>query len=868
MGLSHLLEHMLFLGDKGQPVANGFSRFLAENGGNINASTGTEYSSYYFDVPSEQLAAALEHFASMLSSPLFDLVLIDKEIKAIDAEFKLKQKDDLRRLYQVHKETCNPQHPFSKFSVGNEATLRHCTLEQLQTQLQTFHRYFYQPNNICICLISDNKLADSLAFIENAFSSWESSNQVTQAILPPLYLPSQLGIQINIKPLKNARRLIVTFALPDSHSVYRSKPLSVLSYLIGEEGHGSLLDYFKEKNWATNLKAGGGVEGANFKDFNINLQLTANGIEHVDEILNSIFYYLLLIREEGLQPWRINEIKTLNQLIWDFGDAVKPIDEALSLSHVMFEYPVEHIVAGDYLLDKPDMAHVKELLSYFSPENMRLKVVQPNVICDQQALWYNTPYSVCPLPDELTKALLKPEPVTQLNLPEANPYLDIKIQQQVFQAEYSLPLKVIQRDGLEVWYGQDHKFRLPKGDCYLSFDCPAVNNGLELVTVKRLWIALLNEQLKQKYYQANVAGLHFHLYPHQGGFSLQTSGFSTKQLDFCLELIQQVENENDFQSCFEQVRDKQWLGLSNNLLNKPINRLFSNLSVIMQQNTYAPSQMASVLKNVGIEQIAEVRNKLLASFHLEVFIYGDWQRQQADSFARRIEQFASPYINNNRLPRGVADLRKQCALVHKIDSEHTDAVVVVYLQSPGDDILSVALTILAEQLLSAPFFNQLRTQQQLGYLVGNGYIPFNQHPGLSFYVQSPRASAVQLVAAIHSFLHQVNKDILSFSSLWSTLKHGVIKQLAENDTNLNMKSQRLWMGIGNSDSKFDQHLRLINTVAQLDFETFCHFYRRLVLRDGFGELILYSDSQSTPCFEFDFLNISSIDNFKTVTKYL
>ena len=31
----------------------------------------------------------------------------------------------------------------------------------------------------------------------------------------------------------------------------------------------------------------------------------------------------------------------------------------------------------------------------------------------------------------------------------------------------------------------------------------------------------------------------------------------------------------------------------------------------------------------------------------------------------------------------------------------------------------------------------LRTQQQLGYVVGTGNLPLNRHPGLVFYIQSP-----------------------------------------------------------------------------------------------------------------------------------
>jgi secreted Zn-dependent insulinase-like peptidase len=131
-GLSHLLEHLLFLGNTSFPQANALNDFVAQHGGSINASTGTEYTSYFYDVLNEHLDMSLSQFSAMLSSPLLTETYIEKEILAIDAEFLLKQKDDLRRLYQVHKETCNPQHPFSKFSVGNKQTFAKFTPSQLK----------------------------------------------------------------------------------------------------------------------------------------------------------------------------------------------------------------------------------------------------------------------------------------------------------------------------------------------------------------------------------------------------------------------------------------------------------------------------------------------------------------------------------------------------------------------------------------------------------------------------------------------------------------------------------------------------------------------------------------------------------------
>ena len=96
---------------------------MSAYGGQQNAWTGSEFCNFFFDCQTRALSRALDYFSAMFMAPLFDESLINKERQSIDSEFRLKEKDELRRLYQVHKTTCNPEHPFSKFSVGNMDTL-------------------------------------------------------------------------------------------------------------------------------------------------------------------------------------------------------------------------------------------------------------------------------------------------------------------------------------------------------------------------------------------------------------------------------------------------------------------------------------------------------------------------------------------------------------------------------------------------------------------------------------------------------------------------------------------------------------------------------------------------------------------------
>lgn len=82
-GVSHLLEHMLFLGTKDFPDENSFSKFLDEHGGYSNAYTSTEETVYYFNVNTPYLKEGLEQFSSYFICPLFNPECVTNEINVL-----------------------------------------------------------------------------------------------------------------------------------------------------------------------------------------------------------------------------------------------------------------------------------------------------------------------------------------------------------------------------------------------------------------------------------------------------------------------------------------------------------------------------------------------------------------------------------------------------------------------------------------------------------------------------------------------------------------------------------------------------------------------------------------------------------------
>ena len=79
-GLSHYLEHMLFMGSSRYP-GNSASDKVTALGGYFNACTGKDYTSYITFLPSRYLAEGMDILDDMLRNPLFPAEKFESDIQ-------------------------------------------------------------------------------------------------------------------------------------------------------------------------------------------------------------------------------------------------------------------------------------------------------------------------------------------------------------------------------------------------------------------------------------------------------------------------------------------------------------------------------------------------------------------------------------------------------------------------------------------------------------------------------------------------------------------------------------------------------------------------------------------------------------------
>lgn len=157
IGLAHLCEHAVFLGNKQYPSPQSFFELVNNHNGSTNAYTTGEQTVFHFEIPmttrlvnEESIySSVLRNFSSMFQEPIFNEGLCYKEINAVNDEH-LSNKGSLDKImYHGLRILTNDKHPFSRFCTGNSITLN---TSNLSKKLESYFNKNYIGNKITLVL--------------------------------------------------------------------------------------------------------------------------------------------------------------------------------------------------------------------------------------------------------------------------------------------------------------------------------------------------------------------------------------------------------------------------------------------------------------------------------------------------------------------------------------------------------------------------------------------------------------------------------------------------------------------------------------------------------------------------------------------
>jgi insulysin len=828
-GLAHFLEHMLFLGTEKYPDAAEYERFITEHGGSRNAYTSFENTNYFFDINAPDLPVALDRFAQFFISPLFDAQYVDREKNAVEAEYQMGLKSDARRGLDVLQEVLNQDHPYSQFTVGSLETLADRPDSGIRDELVEFYNKYYSANVMRLVVLGSQSLDELEALTRPLFSQVPNHSYQRKTIEAPLFEPGQLPMFVEVQPLATQQQLDVSFPIPDYRYQYRVNPQSYLGNLIGHEGKGSLLSRLKAEGLAQALAAGDGLAWPGGALFSVQVSLTEKGAANPDRVLQLLFAYVDMLRAEGPQKWLYDEQSRLAELNFRFREQANPMGYVSALASGMQFYEPKDILRGPYMMDRYDDAILAELLQQIRPENALVTLNAATVKGDQVSHYYQVPYSKQPLDLDRVVGVEEESAGENLHLPAPNEFIaeDVSLIE-LPQTIPATPQVALETARQKIWYMPDDEFRVPRGVAYINFRSPEVGSSAGQTVQVALYTALLNDLVNEFTYPAHLAGLSFDIYKNSQGISLRVSGYNDKQELLLERLLGTIVDPAFQQQRFDDIRNDMIRRLQNSVAKRPSSQAVDDLNEALMYGEWGEPVLIAALEKVTLPMLDSYIRTFWESATAEVLLYGNYPPDVVEELSAMLANVVSDEPPPALPEREMLKLAAGESLEYVVDVAHDDSVVAWYLQGAGDSWKDRAATALTAQIMSSGFFQELRTEQQLGYVVGTYDYTKGDVPGLVMLVQSPVADAGAVIAAMEAFMQGVEPEL--DEKQFARHKSSLISDILRPDKNLNERAEFYWQSIAQQQWDFDSRQRLADAVTALTLPQWKAYYDRVFLQ--------------------------------------
>jgi insulysin len=864
-GLAHFCEHMLFLGTEAFPDEGAFERAVASAGGSNNAYTAAEETNYYFDVQGDALPEALERFAAFFSTPLFTQSATAREVNAIESEHSKNLQSDLWRYEQLLKLRCDPSHPYAKFGTGNRETLDEGDARAREALL-SFHGRYYQADQMSLALVGPQRLDALQKLAVRNFAAVPSSPAATTPrplyasstssaeydALPLPFRPAESAPEVTLMvPVNELRTLKLVWCVPvtDLKGWVESKPDELWQLLMSNRANGGLLPYLKRKGFAIGLGASVEDFTRSFALLSVSIDLTPLGLTKWRAVSSLLFGYIRMLSERGVPASLVRELRSLARTSFEYAEPTEPENLATSASPSLPFYEPGAWVSGPATVGAGGEVGCGEMLSHcMEPANALITLVSAenaNAATLTEPI-YGTRYGTLPIRREV-EAWRKAAVPEGLYPPQPNPFIPSDFSIKCGgnggvctrpKLGATAPLLLADAPGQRVHFLQDETFQRPKAFAFFLFRSDVCYTSPATAITAQLFQAMLADTLQDATYQASLAGLGAGIGAEFSGLMLTASGYNARLPDLVEYVAGEVRTAHLTPLAFERQREAIRQQLANFDRKQPVSLCSYQRSLALLSPRFAMVDLKAAVEGVTLADVQAFQRGLLPNALLEALFIGNLDAADANRMVKAVSE-AIPVggaLPADRIPRRqvrvlpVGRTLRQYAAPN--DAEINSATEVFLQIGPdvGDDWLLLAVFA---QILDQPFYAELRTNQQLGYIVQSGVSENDGVRGLAFSVQSSVLPPPEVEQRIDAFLASFRGVLsrLSEPELGS-YRDALASQATDVDKRLGAQAGRLWTEITQRRYDYGRPWRTARRLRKVTKGQLLDFFDRFIAPGG------------------------------------
>tara|TARA_B110000003_G_scaffold144631_1_gene145714 strand:+ start:1641 stop:4424 length:2784 start_codon:yes stop_codon:yes gene_type:complete len=814
-GIAHFLEHMIFMGSEKYKSPNEYMQFISENGGSTNAFTAAEQTTYLFSINSRMFSQGLDRLSSAIKSPLFDASMVEKEISAVNSEWLLLRQSDQFVVNRASVNTTNPNHPKSQLGVGNNETLSR-DKEILLSSLREFYNQYYSANLMKLVLVGNQSQRELKSYAKKYFGNIKNNKIERPVTKESGYLKDSLLKNIYVQTKTGQPSLTLEFPFKDNRDKWKSKPNQYVSRLLNSQEENSLFSYLTDEGYIEGGVASinpnvWGADGAVFFDFT----LTSKGLANKDLVIDLTFKYIDLISTQGINKKYYDEMKAINDR--EFEDYTPPqaLSMAVNFGSQIFDVPIENLIDYNLRTDFFDEKAIQDVLSQLVPSNVRIYHLSPDESTSIDLKYADGSYRVETIPqDDLTNwgntdiAIYLPEPEVIS--------FDDKDDITFASKEFETPQIVFSEKGVQAFLSQSKDHKNNKGIMQVKFMSPTSGKSAQVEAELSIILYHFFKKNRGKLAKAyRGAGISIIPQPDQyGNLGFTFIGRSLSQIKYANQLMESFasfeikdwEVQNAIKIILDSLEDSEEDDISN--------QLFTYDSELDKTSRWNRTQVISAMKNVTRQSILKTHKDYMSTTFLDIYAYGNYNPAKVKIFAKDLRDIIGPstqlthfrYIPSFKPMPGTASMKKV--------SIPKDGVGILdnYIYPEKSKKITAQLSLI-NKLFRPTFFNELRSNQEVGYIASSFSSETNEYPTLSTVIVSDSNNLEDLKVKVMSFNYGF---AVAFKDLDNktieNVKKAMIEELEKEAENLFVESSSYLDDWGKGNYNFDTDQLMINHI--------------------------------------------------------
>jgi insulysin len=317
----------------------------------------------------------------------------------------------------------------------------------------------------------------------------------------------------------------------------------------------------------------------------------------------------------------------------------------------------------------------------------------------------------------------------------------IAISKQALEERPLVPEKILDNAAGVLWFLQDSY--LPKGYIRFNILTPYFNDSPESKAKSLLYTACLEESLNEWSYDLHLAGINIECSRSNRGLQVDIEGFSEHSLKALKTLGEKLLHVSVKNVIYKSLKED----LVDDFLNTKQDSAYKQVSyelkahlektTIHRDKIYNPPAVDCIsdLEQVHYQKLAQTA---LQAFAIEAVVYGDYEKEDVlEAFVAFPKILKAQTLDSSLKPQNsnvvLESKTHQVFLIQEDVHNHCLGTVIQFGKRTPE---LVGITKLINSLSHSSFFTQLRTEQQLGYLVHSGLHYQEETLGMTFLIQS------------------------------------------------------------------------------------------------------------------------------------